>query len=111
MSRQQTTNLRMAVVCGGPSRERGISLNSARSVLDHLNGDGFEIVPIYVDQELQFYKLSAAQLYSNTPSDFDFKLHTAAVRLESEHLLQLLHSCDLVFPCIHGAYGEDGELQ
>jgi hypothetical protein len=28
--------LRVAVVCGGPSAERGISLNSARSVLDHL---------------------------------------------------------------------------
>lgn len=28
--------LRVALVCGGPSAERGISLNSARSVLDHL---------------------------------------------------------------------------
>jgi hypothetical protein len=28
--------LRVAVICGGPSAERGISLNSARSVLDHL---------------------------------------------------------------------------
>lgn len=28
--------LRVALVCGGPSEERGISLNSARSVLDHL---------------------------------------------------------------------------
>lgn len=28
--------LRVGVVCGGPSAERGISLNSARSVLDHI---------------------------------------------------------------------------
>jgi len=28
--------LRVALICGGPSAERGISLNSARSVLDHL---------------------------------------------------------------------------
>jgi D-alanine-D-alanine ligase-like ATP-grasp enzyme len=39
--------MRVRVICGGPSAERGISLNSARSVTDHL--------------------------YSNTPSDFDFK--------------------------------------
>lgn len=28
--------LRVGIVCGGPSAERGISLNSARSVLDHI---------------------------------------------------------------------------
>lgn len=28
--------LRVGVICGGPSAERGISLNSARSVLDHI---------------------------------------------------------------------------
>jgi len=28
--------LRVGLICGGPSAERGISLNSARSVLDHL---------------------------------------------------------------------------
>jgi hypothetical protein len=31
--------LRVALVCGGPSPERGISLNSARSLLDHLGAD------------------------------------------------------------------------
>lgn len=30
------TNLRVGLICGGPSAERGISLNSARSVLDHI---------------------------------------------------------------------------
>ena len=28
--------LRVGLICGGPSAERGISLNSARSVLDHI---------------------------------------------------------------------------
>lgn len=28
--------LRVGLICGGPSQERGISLNSARSVLDHI---------------------------------------------------------------------------
>jgi hypothetical protein len=32
----QRVALRVALICGGPSAERGISLNSARSVLDHL---------------------------------------------------------------------------
>lgn len=28
--------LRVGLICGGPSAERGVSLNSARSVLDHI---------------------------------------------------------------------------
>ncbi len=43
--------VRLALLCGGPSLERGISLNSARSVLDHLGADT-EIVPIYFDHKL-----------------------------------------------------------
>lgn len=104
-------NFRLAVICGGPSGERGISLNSARSLLDHLSGEGLAITPIYVDPHLRFHRLSPAQLYSNTPSDFDFKLHSAAVPLDEAALLATLRGCDLVFPCIHGAYGEDGTLQ
>lgn len=38
--------LRVGVICGGPSAERGISLNSARSVLDHLQVHLFSITII-----------------------------------------------------------------
>jgi hypothetical protein len=33
---EQGRPLRVGLVCGGPSGERGVSLNSARSVLDHI---------------------------------------------------------------------------
>lgn len=102
---------KLAVICGGPSQERGISLNSARSVMDHLKRDLVDIVPIYVDLQKQFYCISPAQLYSNTPADFDFKLSQTATRLDSQALKELLESIDLAFPVIHGAFGEDGELQ
>lgn len=101
----------LAVICGGPSLERGISLNSARSLMDHLNGQGIVIHPIYVDFEKNFYSLSLIQLYSNTPSDFDFKLNQTAQKLSHIELLTVLKSVDLVFPAIHGAFGEDGLLQ
>ena len=103
--------LRVAVLCGGPSLERGISLNSARSVLDHLSAEDIEISPLYVDVYKNFYSLSSSQLYSNTPSDFDFKLQTAAQKLTEHELLHILREVDIVFPVIHGAFGENGELQ
>lgn len=108
---ETNAHFQVAVLCGGPSLERGISLNSARSVLDHLSCEEVEIQPIYVDVYKNFYALSAAQLYSNTPSDFDFKLRTTAHKLSTGELLQRLKEVDIVFPVIHGAFGEDGELQ
>ena len=144
---------KIALICGGPSPERGISLNSARAVMDHLM-DVVDVIPFYVDLDKNFYQLDPALLYSNTPSDFDFKLQTGSVILgkvrstadrgpmsyiademivngssiaerllqqaamsflaeddETEELITILKTCDLVFPVIHGSFGETGELQ
>lgn len=101
---------RIALICGGPSPERGISLNSARSVMDHLM-DKMSVIPFYVDQQKRFYQLDPALLYSNTPSDFDFKLAQTTATLSKEELIAILKTFDLVFPAIHGDFGETGELQ
>ena len=102
--------LKVAVICGGPSQERGISMNSARSILDHLGSDNVEIYPIYMDVFGKFYEITTSQLYSNTPSDFDFKLAQDAI-LDRIALVTKLKEVDVVFPAIHGKFGEDGELQ
>ncbi|KAJ8436975.1 hypothetical protein Cgig2_012262 [Carnegiea gigantea] len=87
--REKWRVLRVGLLCGGPSAERGISLNSARSVLDHI------------------------QLYSNTPADFDFKLDSLAQGFSSlsDFAENLSASVDIVFPVIHGPFGEDGTIQ
>ncbi len=103
--------MKIALLCGGPSPERGISLNSARSVLDHLESETVEIVPIYFDYKKSPCLISTAQLYSNTPSDFDFKLSRQAKLLTEQSLIKQLRACELVFSVIHGAFGEDGEIQ
>lgn len=102
---------KLAIICGGPSQERGISLNSARSVVDHLRSPSIDVIPIFVDSQKNFYRISTVQLYSNTPADFDFKLNQTATKLDLNTLKEFLKSVDLVFPVIHGAFGEDGELQ
>jgi len=103
--------MKIALLIGGPSPERGISLNSARSVLDHLESDKIEIIPIYFDYKKTPYLISRSQLYSNTPSDFDFKLHKNAKSLTAKTLLNLLKKVDLAFPVMHGVFGEDGQIQ
>ena len=106
-----TKKLKVALLCGGPSLERGISLNSARSVCDHLHSDTVEVIPVYFDHKKKAYRISRAQLYSNTPSDFDFKLAQSARPLGQTALTKFLKSVDLAFPVMHGPFGEDGEIQ
>ncbi|GAB2272110.1 hypothetical protein Dimus_006929 [Dionaea muscipula] len=113
MEEEELKILRIGLVCGGPSAERGISLNSARSVLDHIQGDCMHVSCYYIDTELNAYAISQAQMYSNTPADFDFKLGSLAQGFLSlsdfaEHLAA---SVDIVFPVIHGRFGEDGGIQ
>ncbi len=103
--------MKIALLCGGPSLERGISLNSTRSVLDHLADENVEIIPIYFNAKKHAYQISPAQLYSNTPSDFDFKLKQTASPLNKNALVKLLKSVDLAFPVMHGPFGEDGKIQ
>lgn len=105
--------LRVGIICGGPSEERGISLNSARSVLDHIQGEDLHVSCYYIDTDLNAYAISSAQLYSNTPADFDFKLESLAHAFPSfkELTEHLASSVDIVFPVIHGRFGEDGGIQ
>jgi D-alanine--D-alanine ligase len=102
------SEFKIALLFGGPSAERGISLNSARSVSDHL--DDFEIIPIYYNLEKQPFLIDRKHLYSNTPSDFDFKIAELGKALSEEALVELLQNASITFPVIHGAFGEGGEL-
>jgi len=103
--------MKVSLICGGPSLERGISLNSARSVMDHLSSPKIEIVPFYLDAKKNAYRISTAQLYSNTPSDFDFKLAQTARPLDEKKFVRALKQTDIIFPVMHGPYGEDGGIQ
>ena len=98
------------IVCGGPSGERGISLNSARSLFDNLDKDLFELSLIYFNPDLKAFPISEAQIYSNTPLDFDFRLHSTKP-LSHQEVLRRFRAANVVFPAIHGTFGEDGQLQ
>jgi D-alanine--D-alanine ligase len=52
-------------------------------------------------------------MYSNTPSDFDFKIASTAQNFGShtEFLEHLQATADIVFPVLHGQFGEGGGIQ
>lgn len=83
--------LKIAVVFGGMSSEHDISIKSGKSVLKNLDKEKYEIYPIYIDKEGEW---------------FDF---TSLKPLES--IAEYLTGMDCVFPILHGLYGEDGTIQ
>ncbi len=108
---KKTKKFKIGLLCGGPSLERGISLNSARSVMDHLQSENIEVFPIYFNNKKESYKILKVNIYSNTPSDFDFKLKGSSKNLKEKELVRFLKSMDIIFSAIHGTFGEDGKIQ
>jgi D-alanine--D-alanine ligase len=104
--------LNILLLCGGKGNERDISINSVRSVYDHIKGLG-TIIPtvVFFDADEQKYLIDERYLYSNTSDDFRFLLKSSVSPMtESEYNIHL-SNCDFVFPVIHGIGGEDGKIQ
>ncbi|MEW2327142.1 D-alanine--D-alanine ligase family protein [Micromonospora chersina] len=117
---------RVAIVFGGRSPEHGISCVSAGSVLAALDPDEFEVVPVGITRQGQWV------LASGDPGQLaiaDRKLPEITAGSGAELVLRAdpavgglmvldptqgpvaLADVDVVFPVLHGAYGEDGTIQ
>jgi D-alanine-D-alanine ligase len=117
--------LRVGVIFGGRSGEHEVSIRSARAIVEAIDRKKFEVVPIGITKEgkwlapAQSAQLLPAAVQPLLPS----KTHTATgdvallgdpsrkglISLDSETLNG--EKLDIVFPALHGTYGEDGTLQ
>ncbi|PWA57213.1 hypothetical protein CTI12_AA411190 [Artemisia annua] len=91
----------------------GIMCSSSEVVAAAAAGDDLHVSCYYIDPNLNAFAISSAQVYSNTPADFDFKLESLAQSFKTltEFAEHLAESVDIVFPVIHGRFGEDGGIQ
>jgi len=114
--------LKIAVLFGGRSGEHEVSLMSARSVLSVLDPDKYDVTQIGITHEgtwitgrqtLDVMSGEAKGEQENVilPGDPSrpglYRLHKTA----HGELFELLNHLDVVFPVLHGTYGEDGTLQ
>jgi len=114
--------LRVAVLYGGRSGEHEVSLQSAASVLNYLDRDRFEIVPVAIDKQGRWH-LNDISLLEGKKSLPVFKdapkvvLPPGAADIGSESALIRLgetgeaRGIDVVFPVMHGPLCEDGTIQ
>jgi D-alanine-D-alanine ligase len=115
---------RVAVVFGGRSTEHAISCVSAASILAALDPDEFEVVPIGITREGKWVLTSGdpAQLAitdRKLPEITSASGSAVVLPPTGDSLMVLdaadgpraLAEVDVVFPALHGAYGEDGTIQ
>ena len=109
--------LRVGVIFGGRSGEHEVSVMSARSVIQGLDPAKYEVFPIGISRDGHWVSpegARAALQAGHVASAAQFALSVqpgqaeqCLVPLQGEKLPPL----DVIFPIIHGTYGEDGTLQ
>ena len=85
--------IKLGVIYGGISTEKEVSEMSAKSVLENLNKEKYEIHEIFINQYGKWFEVK------------DNK------KEEIYNLIWCLKELDVVFPVLHGKYGEDGTIQ
>lgn len=106
--------IRVAVVYGGRSSEHGISVVSAGSVMAALDKDKYEIVPIGITPAGAWMLTEAAPermviVDRQVPEVTDGK--PVVLPPDPTAVVAALGTVDVVFPVLHGRFGEDGTIQ
>ena len=117
-----TGKIRVGLVFGGRSGEHEVSLLSARSVMNAIDKDKYEIVPVGITKDGRWIAsgdpmkaLEAGDAGASQPAALlGDPSRRGLMRLEdTERALEAtrLSELDVVFPVLHGPYGEDGTVQ
>jgi D-alanine-D-alanine ligase len=111
---------RVAVLFGGRSAEHEVSCLSARSVIDALDPDRTEVIPIGITREGRWHRLAGPPALPSESGRMPEVTDGSGrvVELTAEGRTQELvgddgsrESIDVVFPVLHGPFGEDGAVQ
>ena len=104
------SRIRVAVVYGGRSSEHAISCVSAGSILRHLDPGRFEVIPVGIARDGSWLR---ADVDPDELAIADGKLPEVTGSADSALAAvgEILASVDVVFPILHGPYGEDGTIQ
>ena len=104
--------LRVAILFGGRSAEHEISLISARNIAAAMDKKKYRITAIVIDKQGRWFSDKASRFLrdkSLTRVDLPGRGDSSAVL--SGAPLHALAGADVVFPVLHGPFGEDGTVQ
>ena len=113
-----TRRLRVGIIFGGRSGEHEVSLVSATSVMSALDSEKYEVVPIGITPDGRWISSSQALGMLKEKAPLDQEQEKFLVPEPHRRALVSVEGngggsmpLDVVFPLVHGTYGEDGTLQ
>lgn len=114
--------IRVGILFGGKSAEHEVSLQSAKNVIDAIDKEKYEVSLIGIDKSGKWLLPNKSEFLLNANDPKLIKLNksneenVALVPQSGGELTNLSHqgpssSVDVVFPILHGPFGEDGTVQ
>jgi len=117
--------INLAVIFGGQSGEHEVSLSSARGVMKNLDKEKYNIIPIAItkggnwligDKGAEYMEMNEEKIGKEGAISLEDSQKLVTIK-DSEKSIsnyaegELKEKIDLVFPILHGPFGEDGRLQ
>lgn len=107
--------INVAILCGGKSAEHKISLLSAKNIIEAIDKDKYNPILIGIDKSgnCVINTTSNLLLNSDSPKLIELNSSESMVNYLPSSLDELRNSkkIDVVFPILHGPFGEDGTVQ
>jgi D-alanine-D-alanine ligase len=114
--------VRIGILCGGRSAEHEVSLQSAKNIVESIDREKYDVVLIGIDKQGQWHRREASGFLRDPDDPKSIRLHAASdhsavIRQRGTgHVVgpsdfRAMGSIDVVFPVLHGPFGEDGTVQ
>lgn len=118
----KTEKIKVGLIFGGRSGEHEVSFCSASSIIKAIDKDKYTVVPIGITKEGRWISPRDSELAlqsgriegKGTVTLLSNPSGTALVRIDNNQRLDkssTLEKLDVIFPVLHGPYGEDGTVQ
>jgi D-alanine-D-alanine ligase len=113
---------RVGILFGGRSAEHEVSLQSAKNIIDAIDSNKYEVVLIGIDKKGRWHLNEESRFLLPTTQSGLPELPESSDNLalipgkQDEQFValsgqQTLGSLDVIFPVLHGPFGEDGTIQ
>lgn len=99
--------MKIFLLYGGKSAEHDISIISAYHILQEIYFEYYQVVPVYIDTEGNWFKGEMVKNKEELPSLADMR----KINQVPFEILELREENSVVFPVLHGPNGEDGTVQ
>ncbi|MCE5294335.1 MAG: D-alanine--D-alanine ligase [Chlamydiales bacterium] len=104
--------IRVGVLCGGVSCEHEVSLVSAQNVIASLDPAKYEPIAIFIDKVGHWHHVEVQALLEQKPQELLLGTTQMCVPVSTRAPVTMPEArVDVVFPVLHGPYGEDGTVQ